>query len=76
MLSASPRMSGFIYQVGMLSLKLQGIRCKKGNQIVLIKFKSSASFELSVVMQTPQAGNQNLALPYARIVNAFVLING
>lgn len=76
MLSASPRMSGFIYQVGMLSLKLQGVRCKKGNQIVLIKFKSSASFKLSVVMQTPQAGNQDLALPYARIVNAFVLING
>uniref|UniRef100_A0A803V305 Rac/Cdc42 guanine nucleotide exchange factor 6 n=1 Tax=Ficedula albicollis TaxID=59894 RepID=A0A803V305_FICAL len=38
MLSASPRMSGFIYQVGMLSLELQGIQCKKAKQIVLTKF--------------------------------------
>lgn len=54
MLSASPRMSGFIYQVGMLSLELQGIRCKKPKQIVVIKIKTSASFRLSVVMQTSQ----------------------
>uniref|UniRef100_A0A8C0EGK5 Rac/Cdc42 guanine nucleotide exchange factor 6 n=1 Tax=Bubo bubo TaxID=30461 RepID=A0A8C0EGK5_BUBBB len=64
MLSASPRMSGFIYQVGMLNLKLQGVRCEKGNQIALIKFKSSASLSLSVVMQMPQAGNQGLVLPW------------
>lgn len=67
-------MSGFIYQVGTLSLKLKGVQCKKADQIVLIKFKSSASFKLSVAMQTPQAGDQDLALPCARIVNAFVLI--
>lgn len=76
MLSASPRMSGFIYQVGLLSLKLQGDQCKSAKQIVLIKFESSALFELSVVMQTPQTGNQGLALPCARVVNAFVLIIG
>lgn len=76
MLSASPRMSGFIYQVGLLGLKLQGVRCKSAKQIVLIKFESSASFELSAVMQTLQAGNQGLALPCARVVYAFVLIFG
>lgn len=63
MLSASPRMSGFIYQVDMLNLKLQGVRCERGNQIALIKFKSSVSLNLSVVMQMPQAGNQGLVLP-------------
>lgn len=63
MLSASPRMSGFIYQVSMLNFKLQGVRCEKGNQIALVKFKSSASLNLSVVMQMPQAGNQGLVLP-------------
>lgn len=64
MLSASPRMSGFIYQVSMLNFKLQGVRCEKGNQIALVKFKSSASLNLSVVMQMPQAGNQGLVLPF------------
>lgn len=62
MLSASPRMSGFIYQVDMLNLRLQGVICEKGNQIALIKFKSSVSLNLSVVMQVPQAGNQGLVL--------------
>ncbi|KAK2528844.1 Arhgef6 [Columba guinea] len=62
MLSASPRMSGFIYQVDMLNLRLQGVRCEKGNQIALIKFKSSVSLNLSVVMQVPQSGNQGLVL--------------
>jgi len=63
MLSASPRMSGFIYQVGMLNLKLQGVRCEKGNQITLTEFKSSVSLHLSVVVQMLQAGNQGLVLP-------------
>uniref|UniRef100_A0A8C9EME8 Rac/Cdc42 guanine nucleotide exchange factor 6 n=1 Tax=Pavo cristatus TaxID=9049 RepID=A0A8C9EME8_PAVCR len=40
MLSASPRMSGFIYQVGMLDLKLQGIRCGKDIRYLFIKFES------------------------------------
>lgn len=74
MLSASPRMSGFIYQVSMLNFKLQGVRCEKGNQIALVKFKSSASLNLSVVMQMPQAGNQGLILPF--VPGGFVLPTG
>lgn len=64
MLSASPRMSGFIYQVGELNLKLQGVRCEKENQIGLTKFKSSASLNLAVVLRVSEAGNQDWVLPF------------
>uniref|UniRef100_A0A803VKF6 Rac/Cdc42 guanine nucleotide exchange factor 6 n=1 Tax=Ficedula albicollis TaxID=59894 RepID=A0A803VKF6_FICAL len=58
MLSASPRMSGFIYQVGMLSLELQGIQCKKAKQIVLTKFKSSSWFASHLFSQTFSSAGQ------------------
>uniref|UniRef100_A0A8C9ELW9 Rac/Cdc42 guanine nucleotide exchange factor 6 n=1 Tax=Pavo cristatus TaxID=9049 RepID=A0A8C9ELW9_PAVCR len=54
MLSASPRMSGFIYQVGMLDLKLQGIRCGKDIRYLFIKFESLTPFPPTLSFKSPK----------------------